>query len=157
MQRDSAFLSRRMLLAGLGVGAVGAAAAAAPVLSLRLAGAPSTGRPASWWDRTFLSLHAAGLAEWNGLVGETFALAGPNGTHMLRIVAVSAFPRSGRRPVELARSQAFSVVFESIAGPPLPAGDRLCQLVHRSYPPLPIYMGAPFTLGQKTRLVAVFN
>lgn len=156
MLRDSAFLNRRMLLAGLGAGAVGAAAAASPIFTLRPAGTAS-GRAASWWDRTFVSLQAAGLAEWSGVVGETFALDGPNGSHMLRIVAVTAFPRSGRRPVELARSQAFSVVFESLAGPPLPAADRLCQLVHRSYPPLPIYMGAPFRLGLKTRLVAVFN
>lgn len=145
-----------MLLAGLGVGAVGAAAAAAPIFTLRPAGGAS-GAAASWWDRTFLSLQAAGLAEWGGVVGETFALDGPNGSNMLRIVGVTAFPRSGPRPVDLARSQAFSVVFESIAGPPLPAGDRLCRLVHRSYPPLPIYMSAPFRLGQKTRLVAVFN
>jgi hypothetical protein len=159
MQRDSAFLSRRVLLAGLGAGAVGAVAAAGPVLSLRLAGpgAGAAGRPASWWDRTFVSLHAAGLAEWTGVVGETFSLDSLNGSHMLRIVAVTAFPRSGPRPLDLARSQAFSVVFELIAGPPLPARDRVCQLVHRSYPPLPIYMGAPSRVGQKSRLIAVFN
>lgn len=156
MQRNSAFLSRRMLLAGLGVGAVGAAAAAAPVLSLRFAG-NTPGRSASWWDRTFRSLQAAGLAEWSGVVGETFTLDSLNGSHMLRIAAVTAFPRSGSRPVALGRSQAFSVVFESIAGPPLPATDRLYQLVHRSYPPLPIYIGAPARLGQKSRLIAVFN
>ncbi|HEY0129831.1 MAG TPA: hypothetical protein VGB57_00385 [Allosphingosinicella sp.] len=146
------------MLAGLGAGAVGAVAAAAPILSLRLsATGTGAGRPASWWDRTFLSLQAAGLAEWSGVVGETFTLDSLNGSHMLRIVAVTAFPRSGPRPLELGRSQAFSVVFESIAGPPLPATDRLCQLVHRSYPPLPIYMGAPFRVGQKSRLIAVFN
>lgn len=156
MQRDSAFLSRRMLLAGLGAGAVGAAAAAAPILSLRFTGNAS-GRPASWWDRTFLSLQAAGLAEWSGVVGETFTLETLNGSHRLRIVAVTAFPRSGSRPTALGRSQAFSVVFESIAGPPLPATDRLYQLVHRSYPTLPIYMGAPALLGRKSRLIAVFN
>jgi hypothetical protein len=145
-----------MLLAGLGVGAVGAAAAAAPILSLRLAG-PSAGRTVSWWDRTFLSLQNAGLAEWTGVVGETFSVESANGSHMLRIVAVTAFPRSGSRPTSLGRSQAFSVAFESISGPALPATDRVYQLVHRSYPPLPIYMGAPSALGQKTRLAAVFN
>jgi hypothetical protein len=160
MQRHSAFLSRRVLLAGLGAGAVGAVAAASPVLSLRLSGpasASGAGRPASWWDRTFLSLQSAGLAEWSGVVGEAFTLETLNGSHMLRIVAVTAFPRSGHRPTALARSQAFSVVFESIAGPPLPATDRVYQLVHRSYPPLPIYMAAPFKTGQKSRLIAVFN
>jgi hypothetical protein len=145
-----------MLLAGLGAGVVGAAAAAAPILSLRLADSGS-GRPASWWDRTFLSLKSAGLAEWTAIVGETFSLATPNGSHLLRIAAVAAFPKSGPRPAALARSQAFSVVFEALSGPSLPAADRLYQLTHRSYPPLPIYMGAPVTLGQKARLIAVFN
>ncbi|MGA9583549.1 MAG: hypothetical protein WBR13_16435 [Allosphingosinicella sp.] len=145
-----------MLLAGLGVGAVGAAAAAAPVFSLRFAG-NSSGRRASWWDRTFQSLHSAGLAEWRGVVGETFSLETANGSHLLRIAAVTAFPRSGSRPVGLGRSRAFSVVFESIAGPPMPASDRLYQLVHPSYPPLPIFMGAPSEVDRKTRLTAVFN
>ena len=143
-----------MLLAGLGAGAVGVAATASPILSLRLA--PS-GRPASWWDRTFQSLKAAGLAEWKGVVGETFNLATPNGSHLLKVVAVSAFPASGSRPRTLGRSQAFSVVFESVGGAPLPGGDRLYELVHRSYPSLPIAMSAPTVLGQKTRLAAVFN
>lgn len=156
MPQDSALLSRRLLLAGLGAGAFGAAAAAAPVLGLRAATA-TAGRPASWWDRTFLSLQTAGLTEWSGVVGETFALNSPNGSHVLRIVSVTAFPRSGPRPAELGRSQAFSVVFELTAGPPLPATDGLYQLVHRSYPPLPIHMGAPVGLGRETRLVAVFN
>jgi hypothetical protein len=140
-----------MLLAGLGVGAVGAAVAATPALTLRLAG--DTGRPASWWDRAFVSLQAAGLAEWSGVIGETFTL----GTSLLRVVAVTAFPRSGSRPSTLGRSQAFSVAFESVAGPPLPATDRMYQLVHPSYPPLPIYMGAPVLVAKKTRLIAVFN
>ncbi len=139
-----------MLLAGLGVGAVGAAVAAAPT-TLRLVG--DTGRPASWWDRAFVSLQAAGLAEWSGVIGETFTL----GTTMLRVVAVTAFPRSGPRPTALGRSQAFSVAFESVAGPALPATDRMYQLVHASYPPLPIYMGAPIQVARKTRLIAVFN
>ncbi|HLL29886.1 MAG TPA: hypothetical protein VK403_02710, partial [Allosphingosinicella sp.] len=156
MSRDSAFPSRRMLLAGLGAGAVGAAAAAAPILSLRLAGG-TAGRRESWWDRTFLSLKAAGLSEWSAVVGETFSLDTQNGSHGLRVVAVNAFPSSGPRPATLGRSEAFSVVFESAAGPPLPAVDRLYQLAHRSYPSLPIHLGAPTTVGQKVRLIAVFN
>lgn len=155
MSRESAYPTRRMLLAGLGIGAVGAAAAAAPVLSLRFAG--NAGQPASWWDRTFQALNAAGLSEWSSLVGESFSMDTSNGSHTLRIAAVTAFPRSGSRPTTLARSQAFSVVFESVAGPPLPATDRLYQLAHRAYPPLPIYMSTPSAIGQKTRLIAVFN
>ena len=156
MSGDSTYPSRRMLLAGLGAGAVGVAAAAAPILSLRLA--PSTsGKPESWWDRTFLSLRGAGLAEWKSVVGETFNLATANGVHALKVVAVTAFAASGRRPATLGRSQAFSVVFESLGGPPLSATDRLYQLAHRSYPPLPIYMSAPVALGRKTLVAAVFN
>jgi hypothetical protein len=145
-----------MLLAALGAGAVGAAAAAAPILSLRLAD-PGSGRPASWWDRTFLSLKTAGLAEWTGVVGETFTLETLNGSSLLRVAAVTAFPRSGPRPTSLARSQAFSVAFDALSGPPLPATDRLYQLTHRAYPALLIYMGAPVAVGQKSRLIAVFN
>ena len=145
-----------MLLTGLGVGTVGAVAAAGPILSLRLTPS-SPARTASWWDRTFLSLAAAGLSEWAGLVGETFAMDSPNGSHLLRIAAVTAFPRSGPRPPTLARSQAFSVAFESVGGPPLPATHKVYQLVHRTYPPLPLYMSAPTRLAQKTRLIAVFN
>jgi hypothetical protein len=158
MTRDSALFNRRMLLAGLGAGAVGAAAAAAaaaPGLSLSLAG--GSGRSASWWDRTFRSLHSAGLAEWTALVGHRFSLNTPNGAHLLRIAAVTAFAASGPRPTALGRSQAFSVAFDSVGGPRLPDFDRLCELVHPSYPSLPIYMGAPFAVGRSSRLIAVFN
>jgi hypothetical protein len=145
-----------MLLAGLGAGAVGVAAAAAPVMSLRLAGSSSAGS-ASWWDRNFLSLQAAGLTEWRAVLGQTFTLATPSGSHLLRVAAVTAFPRSGARPATLGRSQAFSVVFELVAGPPLPAGDSVYQLAHASYPPLPVYMSAPTMVARKARLIAVFN
>src|SRR3982751_2742026 len=107
MSRDSAYPNRRMLLAGLGAGAIGAVAAAAPVLTLRLADS-RLGRSASWWDRTFVSLQAAGLAEWTAVVGETFTLTTASGSHLLRIASVAAFPRSGTRPTSLARSQAFA-------------------------------------------------
>jgi hypothetical protein len=156
MSGDSALLSRRVLLAGLGVGALGAAGTltgTAPVLGLGSTGDTSD-REASWWDRTNLSLQAAGMTEWSGVVGETFTL---NGSNLLRVVAVTAFARSGPRPSELGRSQAFSVVFEPIAGPPLPATDKVYELVHPSYPRLPVYMSAPVGLGRATRLMAVFN
>jgi hypothetical protein len=156
MSRDSAFLSRRLLLVGLGAGAVGAAAAASPVLSLRAVRGASP-RPASWWDRSFQSLQSAGLAEWSAVVGETFSAETLNGSHWLRIAAVTAFPGSGSRPAGLGRSQAFSVAFEPVAGSPLPSTDSLYQLVHRAHPALAVYMGAPFGLGGKTRLIAVFN
>ena len=156
MLRDSALLSRRILLAGLGAGAVGAVAATTPVLSFgSAAGGPDS--KGSRLDRTFASLQAAGLDEWTKAVGETFGLRSLNGSHRLRVVAVTAFPRSGPRPARLARSQAFSVVFEAVAGPALPAGESVYQLVHASYPPLPIHMGAPVGLGRTTRLIAVFN
>ena len=145
-----------MLLAGLGAGAVGAAAAAAPVLGLRLDDSRLR-QAASWWDRTFLSLQSAGLAEWSAVVGESFTLATASGNHLLRVASVTAFPRSGPRPASLARSQAFAVTFETVAGPPPPAIDSLYQLSHASYPALPIYMGAPVRAGARSRLIAVFN
>ena len=156
MPRDSAYPNRRMLLAGLGATAAGVAAAASPTLSLRTAG-EARGRQASWWDRTVSSLKSAGLFEWSAAVGETFTFETVNGSHRLRLVAVTAFPASGSRPQALGRSQAFSAEFEPVSGPALPASDGLYQLAHRTYPLLPIYMGAPSTLGQKTRLAAVFN
>jgi hypothetical protein len=156
MSRDSALLSRRLLLAGLGAGAVGAAAAAAPVLGLRAARGASA-RPASWWDRSFQSLESAGIAEWTAVVGETFGVETLNGSHWVRIAAVTAFPASCSRPAGLGRSQAFSVAFEPVAGPPLPAADGLYRLMHRAYPPLSVHMGAPSGFGGKTRLIAVFN
>ncbi|HEX8064451.1 MAG TPA: hypothetical protein VF535_14710 [Allosphingosinicella sp.] len=150
MPQDSAFLDRRTLLAGLGVGA---AAAATPGLARGLAADAPAG-PASWLGGTFSSLHAASLSEWRGAVGETFAVKSPNGSHELRVAAVHAFPRSGPRPSKLGRSEAFSVVFESVAGPPLPATDSLYRLRHRAYPPLAVYMSAPSGHGS---LIAVFN
>lgn len=138
-----------MLLAGLGAGAVGIAAAGTPILGL--------GRMASGRDRAFLSLQGAGLAEWRSVVGETFSLVSPGGSRALRVVAVKAFPASGLRPRSLGRSEAFSVLFEAAGGPPLPDGDRLYQLAHRSLPSLPILMGSPTSVGRKARLIAVFN
>lgn len=138
-----------MLLAGLGAGAVGIAAAATPIVGL--------GRTASGRDRAFLSLQRAGLDEWRSVVGETFSLVSPGGSRSVRVIAVNAFAATGRRPRTLGRSEAFSVLFEAAAGPPLPAGDRLYELAHRSLPSLPILMGAPSTSGDRTRLVAVFN
>jgi hypothetical protein len=158
MSRQVANLNRRMLLAGLAAGAVGAAAAAAPiVVNLRLTGG-SAGRPPSWWDRPSLSLQAAGLAEWTGVVGETFTLETRGGSHALRVAAVNPFAKSGPRPTSLGRSEAFAVVFETVAGaPPLAAADGLYRLTHPSYPALPIFMGAPVAAGRTARLIAVFN
>lgn len=156
MLRESAYPSRRMLLAGLGAGAVGVAVAATPVPSLDLIGDGSEGSD-SWWDRSFLSLQAAGLTEWSAMVGQNFTLGTPNGSHLLKVTAVTAFPGSGPRPATLGRSQAFYVVFEPVAGPALPAADSVYQLAHASYPPLPVYMSAPWTVARKTGLVAVFN
>lgn len=159
IQRDSALLSRRILLAGLGAGAVGAVGAltgGVPALGVgRVTGAPDRGD--SWWDRSFVSLRAAGLDEWRGAVGETFAAASPNGSHRLRVAAVTPFATSRPRPTGLGRSHAFSVVFESVGGSPLPTADSLYELVHGAYSALPVYMGAPFRSGRASRLIAVFN
>ncbi|HEX8240957.1 MAG TPA: hypothetical protein VF574_14575 [Allosphingosinicella sp.] len=143
-----------MLLAGLGLGAVGVAAGAAPVL--RLTASPA-GTTTSWWDRTFVSLRSAGMAEWSQVVGSTFSLVSPNGSHLLKVAAVTPFVQSGARPRTLGRSQAFSVAFELVSGPALPKTDRLYEIAHPSYPSLPIYMGVPVGVARTTRLIAVFN
>jgi len=149
MLRDSAYPSRRMLLAGLGagvVGAIGAGASAAPVLRLA---APT---------KTVPSLQSAGLAEWTATVGDRFTLVTAYGSHTLKVVSVTAFAASGTRPPTLTRTQAFSVLFELVGGPQLPSGDSpLLELTHRTYAPLPIYLGAPIAVGLATRVAAVFN
>jgi hypothetical protein len=144
-----------MLLAGLGLGAVGVAAGAAPVL--KLTGTTTTGGTTSWWDRTFVSLASGGMAEWSQVVGQTFSLVSPNGSHLLKVASVTAFSQSGTRPPTLGRSQAFSVAFELVSGPALPATDRLYEIAHPSYPSLPIYMGVPVGVARTTRLISVFN
>jgi hypothetical protein len=145
-----------MLLAGLCAGAVGSAAAASPILGSARAGSGSE-PPAAWWGQTALPLNEAGLAEWSAAVGETFSLKSGNGSHSIRLVAVTPFPVSGSRPRTLGRSRAFTAKFEPVAGPVLPAGDGLYQLGHSAHPPLPIYMGAPSVQGRKVRIAAVFN
>ena len=155
MSRAAAFLpTRRLLLAGLGLGAVGVAAAPFAGLSWMQAGSRRT---ATWWDKVFPTLKNAGVAEWTALVGEMFTMRTGSGDHYLRIVSVKAFPKSGARPASLGRTQAFAVVFEQMAGKPLAAADLTFQLTHRSYPPLPIYMSAPSMVARAARLVAVFN
>jgi hypothetical protein len=156
MSQDFAFPSRRMLLAGLCAGAVGSTAAASPILGFGRAGSGGE-PPAARWGRASPPLKTAGLAEWSAAVGETFSLNSRNGSHSLRLVAVTPFPASGSRPRTLGRSRAFTVEFEPVAGPSLPAVDGLYQLVHSARPPLPIYMGAPSGQGRKTRVAAVFN
>lgn len=144
-----------MLLAGLGAGAVGVAASAAPIGRAPAGGANA---PSSWWDRNFQSLQSGGLSEWTSLVGETFTIETANGSHMLRVAAVSAFPRPpGSRPAGLARSEAFTVAFELVAGPALPASDALYRLAHRTLPALPVYMDAPVRFGRAIRVIALFN
>ena len=156
MLRDATYPSRGTLLAARGPGACGLGGAAAPILNLRLS--PSAGgRTASPRNGALPSLQAGGLAEWKSVVGETFRLTGPDGSHALKVVAVTAFAASGPRPATLGRSEAFSVVFESLGGSPLPATDRLYELAHRAYPSPPISMGAPTRIGRKVRLSAVFN
>jgi hypothetical protein len=146
----SSRLSRRNLLAGLGLGVAAAGALAAPALQLDWARKP--GAKGSWWDRQFTSLASAGADEWSRQVGSEFAIAGGI---VARLAEVRRLRSPGRRPAGL-RDGAFVVVFES-AGAGLPAGDRMLDVSHAEAGAMKIYFSACGDKCGGHRLQAVYN
>lgn len=132
-------MTRRHLLAGLGAGLIGTAAGAAP-----LKAAAAVGRsPAT-------DLERAGIAEWSAHVGARFDVAGGGS---LRLVAVEPLGSGGPMP---SRSQCFAAVFEGAAGP-VPEGNATLAVAAPGARPMPLYFGARFPAGRRSRLIAVFN
>jgi hypothetical protein len=151
MNREtSSLLSRRKLLAGLGLGVAAVGAIAAPALQLSWTRKP--GAKGSWWDRQFTSLATAGADEWSRQVGSEFALGGGV---VAKLAEVTPMRSPGRRPAEL-RDSAFAVVFES-AGATLPPGDRMLDVSHSAAGKMKIYFSACGDACGGHRLQAIFN
>ncbi|HET9638613.1 MAG TPA: hypothetical protein VFP12_05360 [Allosphingosinicella sp.] len=147
-------MSRRALLAGLGLGVAAAGAAASPALRLswtRKPGAKDSVKD-SWWDRQFTSLSSAGADEWSRQLGAEFTLAGGV---VAKLAEVQPLYSPGRRPEGL-REGAFAIVLES-AGGPLPAGDRVLDVSHAEAGAMKIYFSACGDKCGGRRLQAIFN
>jgi hypothetical protein len=151
IKQISKILTRRGILAGLGVGGVAAAAIAAPRLPL---GLPPKAAKGSWWTGKGGLEHAA-LDQWRSQVGTRFTLAGGGGTSVLKLVKVEEMNSKGSRPSSLARDRAFAAVFE--AEGTAPSGDAIYRLQHQGGGTLDIFMSAANLAGPKPRLEAVFN
>jgi hypothetical protein len=148
-REKSSLLSRRNLLAGLGIGVAAVGAIAAPALQLNWTRKP--GAKASWWDRQFTSLANAGVDEWSRQVGAEFTLAGG----VARLAEVTPLRSPGRRPAGL-RDGAFVAVFEA-AGASLPPGDRMLDVSHAAAGQMKIYFSACGDKCGGHRLQAIFN
>ena len=149
-REKSSRLSRRTMLAGLGLGVAAAGAFATPALQLSWTRKP--GAKGSWWDRQFASLDRAGMDEWSRQVGSEFALAGGV---VAKLSEVQPLRSPGRRPDGL-RDGAFALIFES-AGAELPAGDRMLDVTHSQAGAIKIYFSACGDKCGGRRLQAIFN
>ena len=146
-------MSRRALLAGLGIGVAAAGAYATPALQLSWTRKPGAKAKDSWWDRQFTSLERAGADEWSRQIGARFALAGGA---MATLVAVQPLRSPGRRPAGL-RDGAFAIVLEAAGGSLLPAADRVLDVVHPDAGAMKIYFSACGGTCGADRLQAIFN
>jgi hypothetical protein len=149
IRENSSRLSRRKLLAGLGLGVAAVGALAAPALQLSWTRKP--GAKGSWWDRQFTSLSSAGHDEWSRQVGSEFRLAGG----VARLTEVKPLDSKGRRPQGL-RDRAFALHFESV-GKALPAGDAMLDVSHAVGGDMKIYFSACGETCGGQRLQAIFN
>jgi hypothetical protein len=149
-RENSSRLSRRNLLAGLGIGVAAVGALAAPALQLSWTRKPAA--KGSWWDRQFTSLAQAGVDEWSRQIGSEFALAGGA---LARLAEVTPMRSPGRRPQGL-RETAFAVVLES-SGSGLPPGDRILDVTHADAGAMKIYFSACGDGCGGHRLQAIFN
>ncbi|HEY0149520.1 MAG TPA: hypothetical protein VGB70_11030 [Allosphingosinicella sp.] len=154
-QADATDKTRRNLLLALGVGSIGAAAAAAPLLKLNLA-KKSGKKNLSWWVRTFSSLEHGGVSEWQNVVGQTFSIEGEHGPVRATLSGVKLLSSKGARPASVGRKQAFALQFQTAVGQ-APAGDRTYRVTHSAFPPLDMFLDAPTAMARGMKLTAVFN
>lgn len=151
MNREtSSRLSRRALLAGLGLGVATMGAFATPALRLSWTRKPDP--KGNWWDRQFTSLSSAGMDEWSRRLGAEFTLAGGV---VAKLAEVTPLRSPGRRPPGL-RDGAFAIILES-AGAALPAGDRILDVGDPESGPMKIYFSACTGECGRRRLQAIFN
>lgn len=143
-------MSRRAMLAGIGLGVASVGAFATPALQLSWTRKPTA--KGSWWDRRSTSLAQAGADEWSRQIGSEFAFAGGI---VAKLAEVQPMRSPGQRPDGL-RDGAFALIFES-AGAGLPAGDRMLDVSHSDAGAMKIYFSAcPDKCGSR-RLQAIFN
>ena len=149
--------SRRMVLAGLGIGAL-AMAGAGSALSIEWAARMNTKKTASWWDALYPSLRNGGISQWSELVGQWFYFkGGPGGFAAYQVREVKPLASKGTRPPECTRHQAFAVTFQTWNLTRATPGNMMVEIAHERYPSLPIFVGDAARIGDKSMLVAVFN
>jgi hypothetical protein len=153
-RQPHAILSRRKLLAGLTVSAVGLGAVAASALNRTWFSRDGRGDK-SWWNRQSVSLDHAGLDEWTRHIGSEFTVRGENGATALKLVEVRPMASAGARPRDVARDRAFAAIFDGGAGT-VPAGDRIYDVGH-SQGDMKVYFAAADPAAKSVRLQAVFN
>jgi hypothetical protein len=144
---NSSRLSRRAVLAGLGLGATAVGAFATPAFGW----APKPAAAGSGRDRRLTPLSTAGMEQWSRQIGTDFAIAG--GT-VVRLARVEPLGSAGRRPAGV-RDQAFAAVFEPVAGT-LPTGDQILDVSHAQGGAMKIYFSACTGRCAGARLQAIF-
>ena len=140
---ESATLSRRNLLAGLC--ASGLAAACSP-------GGRTAEDPALRAAAQGQKLARGGLADWTDRVGSVFDAAG----FRLRLEGVRPLASEGARPPQVARSSAFLLVFDVLAGGTMP-GDLIYPMATPGVGPLDVFLASAATEQYPNRMHAVFN
>jgi hypothetical protein len=95
------------------------------------------------------------MDDWSRAVGESFKVAGENGSSTLKLVNVKPLLSKGKRPAEVSRQQAFAAVFEADGS--APAGDRMYELQHGAMSSVNLHVGQAVQAGSRSQLVAVFN
>jgi hypothetical protein len=153
--KPQATVSRRKLLSGLAVSAVGLGAVAASALNRTWFSRDARGS-GSWWDRQFTALDHAGMNEWRRQIGSEFRVGAETGATSLKLVEVRPLASSGARPAGVSRDRAFLAVFDGGAAGQRPAGDRLYDVAH-SRGDMRIYFSAADPAATTARLAAVFN
>jgi hypothetical protein len=148
--RTAAILSRRNLLAALGLGGAAAAVVASPPMPLSWTRRASSG---SWWDQGSLALARSGMESWQSQIGTSFSVTAEAGSATLKLVDVQPLNSKGPRPASLGRERAFAAVFEAGEGP-APQGDGIYTMRHETHGELAVFVTAA---GGANRLEAVFN
>lgn len=140
--------TRRHMLAGIGLGMIGAMASGASGAQAATGPARRPSQPLADAD-----LARADSETWAQYVGQDFAIPAVGGA-VLRLVAVEEAPSGGPRPRRM-RGQ-FHAIFESV-GRTVPEGDATYVMAPRSASPLPLFLAGRASGGRRERLVATFG
>jgi hypothetical protein len=151
MTIETRTISRRKVLAGVGVGAATLGVASLPALTLDFTSTDS----GNWWQGSGFSLATSTADQWAAQIGTVFTAAG-RGSASLKLVAVQRGESAGSRPRGVARSQSFVAVFDSLDRV-APAGDTIFALSHDVFGALSIHVGPSAGGTSDRRMEAVFN